>query len=124
MRSIKVRMANRNSFQSALPLDKLDGGFIEVGDAVPEDVSVGRLQEDGALADAELFFFAEGWVERVVARVLRRDVVDARVVVVGRDGVLLGFLGGVEGGPGLACGRDVLAGVLRQRDVLIFIFIC
>jgi hypothetical protein len=38
--------------------------------------------------------------------------VDAGVVRVGLEGVFLGGEGGGEGGPGLALGGDVLAGVL------------
>ena len=37
---------------------------------------------------------------------------DAGVVGVGLEGVFLGREGGGEGGPGLAVGGDVLAGVL------------
>jgi hypothetical protein len=74
------------------------------------------LQQYSALANAEL-----------LARRCRRcktsgefggcerfggDIVDAVVALVGFKGVLLGGLGCIEGGPGLASGRDVLARVL------------
>ena len=54
MRRVEMRMANHNRLQPAFLINKIHSSLVEKGDKVPEHVAVGRLQEDGALADAKL----------------------------------------------------------------------
>ena len=46
-------MRNANVLQAAAPLDVIDGGRIERAQAVPKNISFGRLQQESTLADAE-----------------------------------------------------------------------
>lgn len=55
VRRIKMRMGNRNRLQPSLRINKLHDLGVEIGDAVPEDVSLRGLQQDTALAYAEGF---------------------------------------------------------------------
>jgi hypothetical protein len=116
MRGVEMRMTNHNRLQPAFLVNKIDGWLVKEGDQVPEDVAVGGLQEDGALAYAELFArrcaVGQAGEELGGGLGLGGDEVDAGIVGVGLEVVFLGGEGGVEGGPGLAVGGDVLAGVL------------
>lgn len=116
MRSIKMRMANHNRAQPALLINKINSRFINKRNQVPENVSMGRLEQDRALAYPQLLA-GGGAVGEAGGQFGGRfgrggEVVDAGVVGVGLEGVFLGGEGGVQGGPGLAVGGDVLAGVL------------
>lgn len=116
MRSVEVRMANHNRLQPALLINKINSRLIEKGDQVPENVAMGRLEQDGALAYTQLLAGGSAIGEaggQFGGRFGRGgEVVDAVVVGVGLEGVFLEGQGGGEGGPGLAVGGDVLAGVL------------
>tara|TARA_R110002003_G_scaffold589_7_gene20599 strand:- start:7491 stop:7811 length:321 start_codon:yes stop_codon:yes gene_type:complete len=52
MRGVEVRVRDDDGLEPALAVDKLDGRGVDEGDEIPEDVSVGGLEQDGALADA------------------------------------------------------------------------
>jgi hypothetical protein len=104
MRGIKVWVRDYDCGEPAQGVDGAYCGRGEEGEAVPEDVSTGGLQEDGALAYAEGFGGGGGGVGV--------EEVDGGVVVVCGKCILLRLLGFVETCPGLACGRDVLAWVL------------
>lgn len=77
-----------------------------------------RLQEDGAFANAELFAgccaVAQAGRELGRCQWCGGEVVDAGIVLVSLEFVLLGVLRGVQAGPGLAVGGDVLARILRM----------
>lgn len=55
MRGVEVGVADDYGFQSALFVDEIHSRLVDEGDDVPEDVSLARLNEDGALAYAKLF---------------------------------------------------------------------
>jgi hypothetical protein len=63
MRRPKVRVADHNRLQPALALDEIDRPVVEPGYEVPQDVPRVGLQEDRALADAELFGGGCGFAE-------------------------------------------------------------
>ena len=52
-----MRVADGYCLQSALGHDEVDSGLVEQRRAVPEYVSSRSLEENGALADAELFAY-------------------------------------------------------------------
>lgn len=54
VRGVVVRVGDGDGGEAAEGADALDGGGVEEGDAVPEDVAGGRAEEDAALADAKL----------------------------------------------------------------------
>jgi hypothetical protein len=54
-----VRVRDRDRRESAEPLDTRAELVVEERDAVPEDVSAGRLDEESALADREARLAAE-----------------------------------------------------------------
>lgn len=78
-------------------LDEVDGGGVEVGDAVPEDIPLRCLDQDAALADCEFGFCPDG------------DEAWVRGEGTGFVGVFAGVAELLEGCPGLARGRDELA---------------
>ena len=54
VRGVVVRVADDDGGEAAEGFDAADGGGVEQGEAVPEDVAVGGgLDEDCALADGE-----------------------------------------------------------------------
>lgn len=55
MRRVKVRVADDDSLEPALGRDEVDGRLVKQRNAVPEYVAGRCLEQDGALADAELF---------------------------------------------------------------------
>lgn len=96
VRGVVVRMADDDADEAAERVDPRDGLVVQQRDAVPEDVAGGGLDEDGALADGELWFGGERC--QVGSGGDRR----AFVGVAGLDGA--------ESGEGLAGGGDELAG--------------
>jgi hypothetical protein len=93
MRGIEMRMADHYCFQSSFTLDEINSLLVNVRDQVPEHVARGGSEEDGALADAELFVFGPCWrgVERVEVGGFGRGGDEPDVGVVGglREGVCL-----------------------------------
>lgn len=116
MRSVEMWMTYHNGFQASLFVDEVDGVLVKKGDQVPQDVAVIGLQQDAALAYAELLASGcrVGEARRKFCRGERLGghVVDAAIVFVCLKFILLRVLGSVERGPGLAMGRDVLARIL------------
>lgn len=116
MCSVEVRMAYNYRFQASLFVDEVHGRLIDESNQIPEYITMGCLQEDGPLAYAELFArccaVAQAWRELGRCQGLGRDVVDAAVMFIRLELVLLCVLGGIERGPGLAMGRNVLTRVL------------
>jgi hypothetical protein len=99
MRGVEVRVRNDNGLEPALVVNKLDGRGVDEGDEIPEDVSVCSLDQDSALADAELFACGAGRCETGWefggCEGFGGDVVYAAIVDVGFKGVLLETLFGV-----------------------------
>src|SRR5262249_4767689 len=73
-RRVEVWMRNGDCAQSAKPVDQRDRGVIDQRDAIPQDISVRRTQEQCALTDGELRGCAdadEAWLvlsESIVVR--------------------------------------------------------
>jgi len=99
VRGVEVGMRYDNSFQPPFPVDEINSILVQEGNQVPQNVTVLRLQEDGALADAELFAscraVAQTGRELGWRQWCRGDVVDAKIVLVGFEFVLLGVLRGI-----------------------------
>lgn len=100
---VVVGVGDDDCFEPAEGVDEVRGGWVEQGDAVPEDVAVGGLQQDGPLADGEFGFCVDG--------------PDGRVVGAAMPFVFVGGLELGEGGPGLAGWGDELAGVVADFAV-------
>lgn len=54
MRGVKMRMADHNRLQPALLVDKINSCLVEKRNQVPENVAMGRLEQDSALAYTQL----------------------------------------------------------------------
>lgn len=121
MRRVEVRMTDHDCLQPSFLVDELHSLLVQEGDQIPKHVAVGCLQQDGALADAQLLACCRGVAESrgqfSRGQWLSCDVMDTVVVLVGLEFILLAGLGGVEGGPGLALGGDVLTRVLGMLVV-------
>jgi hypothetical protein len=55
VRGVEVRVANYDGGEAAFAVYEVDGGCVDECDKVPQDVPLGRLEQDGALPDTELF---------------------------------------------------------------------
>jgi hypothetical protein len=91
--------------------------LVEEGNQVPQDVAVIGLQQDAALAYAELLAggcrVGEAGRKFCRGERLGGNVVDAAIMFICPKLIFLRVLGSIERGPGLAMGRDILARVLR-----------
>ena len=54
MRGVEVRMADHNRRQPALLVDEINSSLVEKRNQVPENISVRRLEQNGALAYTQL----------------------------------------------------------------------
>lgn len=93
-------MTNDNRPQAASRGDEIHGRLVEVGNAIPEDISLRGFEQNAALANGEFGAGADG---------CDTGVEGVRVEFVK---VLVAHL--IEARPGLACGRDELSRVITN----------
>lgn len=103
-RRVVVRVRDDDGGDAAEFFDVLHSRIVDVGNAVPQDVALVRAEEEGALADGELW--------------LRGDADDARVVLVLAEdiGILLGQLHLTESRPSLAVAVGTPGKPLPDRE--------
>ena len=90
-----MRVGNGNGLQPTAVLDEVNGRLVEQADAVPQDVSVFSLDKHCALADGKLGTGEDG--------------MDAWVIFIWLDLVLMARFHKSEGCEGVARGRDELS---------------
>src|SRR5260370_2392116 len=94
-----MRVGDRDAGKPAEPLHDLDGGGIDERDAVPQNIALGRAQDERALADGKFRHRPNpdqaGLVLLIAIEVAARER--------------------IQGDPPLAAGRDELTLVLTHR---------
>jgi len=100
-RRVEVRMRNRDGAQSAKPIDDSNGGVINQRDAIPQDVTFRRAQQQRTLADGKLR--------------RRADADQARFVLA--ESIVVRNPQPLQRCPRLPLGRDELALVFAHRAV-------